>query len=80
VAEIGVDMDVFPGEHNLALHSGMCPGNNVSVGKKSSRTRQGKKHLKATLGEMALGTTGTKNSIIRQNTKAWWADVARKEN
>lgn len=28
VAEIGVDMDVFPGEHHLASHSGMCPGNN----------------------------------------------------
>jgi transposase len=34
VAEIGVDMDVFPSEHNLASHSGMCPGNNETAGKK----------------------------------------------
>ena len=34
VAEIGVDMSVFPSEHHLASHSGMCPGNNESAGKK----------------------------------------------
>ncbi len=34
VAEIGVDMDVFPSEHHLASHSGMCPGSNESAGKK----------------------------------------------
>lgn len=34
VAEIGVDMEVFPDEHHLASHSGMCPGNNESAGKK----------------------------------------------
>jgi len=34
VAEIGVDMDVFPIEHHLASHSGMCPGNNESACKK----------------------------------------------
>jgi transposase len=34
VSEIGVDMDVFPNEHHLASHSGMCPGNNESAGKK----------------------------------------------
>jgi len=34
VAEIRVDMDVFPSEHHLASHSGMCPGNNESAGKK----------------------------------------------
>lgn len=34
VSEIGVDMEVFPNEHHLASHSGMCPGNNESAGKK----------------------------------------------
>ena len=37
VAEIGVDMDVFPSEHHLASHSGMCPGNNESAGKKKAQ-------------------------------------------
>jgi transposase len=66
VAEIGVDMEVFPSEHHLASHSGMCPGSNESAGKKkSSRTRHGNKHLKATLTELAWGATRTKNSYYK---------------
>ena len=34
ISEIGVDMFVYPSEHNLASHNGMCPGNNESAGKK----------------------------------------------
>jgi len=36
VAEIGLDMNVFPSEKNLASWSGMCPGNNESAGKKKA--------------------------------------------
>lgn len=34
VAEIGLDMSVFPNEKHLASWAGMCPGNNESGGKK----------------------------------------------
>ena len=34
IAEIGVDMDVFPDEKHLASWAGMSPGNNESAGKK----------------------------------------------
>lgn len=34
VAEIGVDMTIFPNEHHLASWAGMSPGNNESAGKK----------------------------------------------
>lgn len=34
IAEIGVDMDVFPNEQHLASWAGMSPGNNESAGKK----------------------------------------------
>ena len=34
VAEIGLDMNVFPTEKHLASWAGMCPGNNESAGKK----------------------------------------------
>jgi transposase len=34
VAEIGLDMNVFPDEKHLASWAGVCPGNNESAGKK----------------------------------------------
>jgi len=37
VAEIGVDVNIFPSEHHLASHSGMCPGNSVGAGKKKAQ-------------------------------------------
>jgi transposase len=36
IAEIGLDMEVFPSEQHLASWSGMCPGNNESAGKKKA--------------------------------------------
>ena len=34
IAEIGLDMSVFPTEKHLASWAGMCPGNNESAGRK----------------------------------------------
>lgn len=39
IAEIGVDMEVFPTADHLASWAGMSPGNNESAGKKKARTR-----------------------------------------
>lgn len=36
IAEIGVDMDIFPNEQHLSSWAGMCPGNNESAGKKKA--------------------------------------------
>jgi transposase len=36
IAEIGLDMSVFPTEKHIASWAGMCPGNNESAGKKKA--------------------------------------------
>ena len=60
VAEIGLDMEQFPTEKNLALWAGICPGNNESAGKKSSKTNHGNKLVKSTITEAAWAATRTK--------------------
>lgn len=65
IAEIGVDMTVFPTPGHLASWAGVCPGQNESAGRnKSSKTRPGNRHLKATLGIAALSITRTKKSYL----------------
>ena len=66
IAEIGVDMSVFPTAGHLASWAGLCPGNNESAGKqKSGRTRKGNRWLRAALTEAALGAIHAKDSPFR---------------
>jgi transposase len=42
IAEIGADMSRFPTAGHLASWAGMCPGNNITGGKRrSGRTQHG---------------------------------------
>ena len=66
IAEIGVDMSVFPTAGHLASWAGLCPGNNESAGKhKSGRTRKGNRWLRGVLIQAALagGTRATMGSL-----------------
>jgi transposase len=66
IAEIGVDMSVFPTAGHLASWAGLCPGNNESAGKhKSGRTRKGNRWLRGVLIQAALagGTRATKGAL-----------------
>jgi transposase len=65
IAEIGVDMTVFPGARHLASWSGRCPGNNESAGKRrSGKTRNGSKWLDIALEEAAIAAIRVKDSYL----------------
>ena len=59
IAEIGIDMSIFPSAKELASWAGQCPGNHQSAGKRrSGRTRKGSKWLNDALKvSMTLAVT-----------------------
>lgn len=58
IAEMGVDMGVFPAAGHVASWAGMCPGTHESVGKqKSSKTRKGNRYLRRALLQAAWAAT-----------------------
>ena len=65
IAEIGVDMSMFPTPKHLASWAKVCPGNDESAGKRrSGMTGKGNKWLKATLTESANAAARTKNTYL----------------
>jgi transposase len=65
IAEIGVDMSVFPDAKHLASWAGQCPGNHQSAGKRGSgKTRKGSKWLDWALEEAALAATRNKDTYL----------------
>lgn len=66
IAEMGVDMDMFPNEMHLSSWAGMSPGNNESAGKKKpGSTTYGNKCLKTMLTEFAWVASKTKDTYLR---------------
>jgi len=58
IAELGVDMTVFPTAKHAASWAGLCPGNHESAGKhRSGRTRHGNRWLRTALIEAALAAS-----------------------
>jgi transposase len=65
IAEIGVDMSVFPDAKQLASGAGQCPGNHQSAGKRrSGKTRKGSKWLDWALEEAAMAATRSKHTYL----------------
>jgi transposase len=65
LAEIGVDMEVFPTAKHLPSWAGMCPGQRESAGKRQSgRTRKGNVWLRTTLVQVAWAASHSKHSYL----------------
>src|SRR3989449_11400216 len=69
LAETGMDMSTegpFPDCHHLAAWATVCPGNNESAGKRrSGRTRQGNRGLRATLTQTGWAGAADKKSLFQ---------------
>jgi transposase len=66
LAEMGVNMDLFPTEMHLSSWVGLSPGNNESAGKKKpGTTTHGNKHLKNILVEFAWVASRMKGTYLR---------------
>lgn len=65
VAEIGVDMTVFHGAHQLAAWAGLCPGSHESAGRRrGGKTGHGNVFLKAALVTAAIAAAKKRGSYL----------------
>lgn len=76
IAELGIDMSVFPTVRHAAAWAGVCPGNNESAGKrKGTPGRKGNPHLTTALVQAAVAASRTKGTYLKEK---YWRLKARR--
>ncbi len=76
IAELGVDMDVFPTAQHAAAWAGVAPGNNESAGKRKYQPgRKGNVHLMTALVQAAVCASKKKGSFFKEK---YWRLKARR--
>lgn len=66
VAEMGVDMTVFPDAEHCASWAGLCPGTQESAGKqKSGKPKKGDRYLRRILTQSAWAISHKKDGYLR---------------
>ena len=70
IAEIGVDMSVFPDAAHLCSWAGLCPANNITGGKRrSNSTNKGNRWLGEILNQSAWAAAHSRNTYL--NAQFW---------
>lgn len=76
IAELGVDMSVFPSAQHAAAWAGVAPGNNESAGKRiGPASRKGNIHLTTALVQAAVSASHKRGSFFREK---YWRLKARR--
>lgn len=67
IAELGVDMSVFPSAHHATAWAGASPGNRESAGRhRPAPARKGNVHLLTTLVQAAICSSHQRGSYLRE--------------
>ncbi len=65
IAELGVDMKIFPSQEHASSWVGICPITEESGGKKKAGYKEGNKHLKSVLTQCSWAAIKTDESYLK---------------